>query len=202
MPPALADVHLETPRLILRELALEDAVAVQAWAADPEVYRYMPWGPNTMEDTAVFLRGVIDARRAKPRSTFELGFLARDSGELIGAGGCRIRSVEHRAGDLGYVLRRAAWGRGYATEAAAALLEFGIRVLGLHRVWATCHVDNTRSARVLEKIGMRREGRLRHHVRARGEWRDSYLYAAIDGDPAIRTVLVGASTGLPARTDG
>ncbi len=198
MPPTLADVRLETPRLILRELALEDAIAVQAWAADPEVYRYMPWGPNTLEDTAVFLRSAIEARRAEPRSAFELGFVARGSGELIGAGGCRVRSAQNLDGDIGYVLRRDAWGRGYATEAAAGLLEFGLRVLGLHRVWATCHVDNAGSARVLEKIGMRREGRLRHHVRARGEWRDSYLYAAIDGDPGIGKVLVGGTAGLAA----
>ncbi len=197
MASTLSHVRLETPRLVLRELALEDAVAVQAWAADPEVYQFMPWGPNTMEDTARFLQSVIEARRAEPRSAFELGFVAKDSGELVGAGGCRIQSLPQRAGDLGYVLRRDVWGRGYATEAAAGLLEFGLRGLGLHRVWATCHVDNARSARVLERIGMQREGRLRHHVRARGEWRDSYLYAAVEGDPGIRTVLLTGSTGLP-----
>lgn len=191
MPLTLADVRLETPRLVLRELALEDVPAVQRWATDPEVYRYMPWGPNTMGQSAEFLRTALAARREEPRRTFELGFARKESGELIGAGGCRIRSTVHLEGDIGYVLRRDAWGNGYATEGAAALVEFGIRVLGLHRIWATCHVDNARSARVLERIGMQREGRLRDHVRARGAWRDSYLYAAIDGDGGLRSVLIG-----------
>lgn len=185
MPPALADLRLETARLVLRELSLEDAPAVQLWAVDPEVYQYMPWGPNTLEQTTEFLRTAISARREDPRRTFELGFARKDSGELIGAGGCRIRSTQNLEGDIGYVLRRDAWGCGYATEAAAALVELGLRALGLHRIWATCHVENARSARVLEKLGMRREGRLRDHLRARGAWRDSYLYALLVGDPGI-----------------
>lgn len=191
MPVALADVRLETPRLVLRELALEDAAAVQAWATDPEVYRYMPWGPNSLEQTTEFVQGAMAARRAQPRSTFELAFVAKSSGEVIGAGGCRVRSTVNLEGDIGYVLRRDAWGQGYATEAAAALVALGLRVLGLHRIWATCHVENARSARVLERIGMQREGRLRDHVRARGAWRDSYLYALVDGDPRLPTVLIG-----------
>jgi len=186
----LADVRLDTARLVLRELELDDAMAVQEWSADPEVYRYMPWGPNTSEQTAEFLRTVAATRREDPRRAFELGFVDRRSGRLIGAGGARVRGTAGAEGDIGYVLRRDAWGQGYATEAAAALVEFGLRLLGLHRVWATCHVDNARSARVLEKIGMRREGRLRDHVRARGAWRDSYLYALVEGDPGIRSVLV------------
>ncbi len=180
------EIRLETARLLLRELSLEDVPAVQRWATDPEVYRHMPWGPNTPEQTAEFLRTAIAARSAEPRRVFELGIADRATGELVGACGCRVRSVQNLDGDIGYALRRDRWGQGLATEAAAALVEFGLRALGLHRVWATCHVENARSARVLEKVGMRREGRLRDCVRARGAWRDSYLYALVEGDPGIR----------------
>jgi len=161
---ALDDVRLETPRLVLRELALEDAPAVQEWAADLEVARYMPWGPNTPEQTEAFLRAAVPTRWEKPRRTFELGIELRASGRLAGACGIRIRSPEDRIADVGYTLRRDAWGQGLATEAARALVEFGFRTLGMHRIWATCHVDNARSARVLEKAGIRREGRLRENV--------------------------------------
>ncbi len=186
----LADIHLQTPRLLLRELALEDAPAVQEWAADPEVARYMPWGPNTPEQSEEFLRSVVPTRMESPRRTFELGIVLRASGQLAGACGIRIRDADHRIADLGYVLRRDCWGQGLATEAARALVEFGFRALGMHRIWATCHVENARSARVLEKAGMEREGRLRENVQKGGVWRDSLLYAVIDGDPGFRPVLV------------
>jgi RimJ/RimL family protein N-acetyltransferase len=189
MTPAVDDVRLATPRLVLRELALEDAPAVHAWAADPEVARYMPWGPNTPEQTEAFLRDAVPTRWETPRRTFELGIVLRASGRLVGACGLRIRSLDDRVADLGYTLRRDTWGQGLATEAARALVEFGFRRLGMHRIWATCHVDNARSARVLEKAGMRREGRLRENVRKDGAWRDSWLYAVVEGDPGFTPVL-------------
>jgi len=189
MPPDLAHVYLETRRLVLRELKPTDLAAVHAWAADPEVVRYEPWGPNTPEQTAEYLKRSAAARAEEPRSVFELGFVLKEAGSLIGAGGLRIRSAEHLEADIGYTLRRDAWGRGYATEAAGALVELGLR-LGMHRIWATCHVDNVRSARVLEKLGMRREGRLRENVHQREGWRDSYLYAVLAGDPGIQSVVL------------
>jgi RimJ/RimL family protein N-acetyltransferase len=179
---SLADLRLLTPRLVLRELDLGDGPAVQAWATDPEVCRYMPWGPNTLEQTEAFLRLVAGGRAERPRRMFELGIEERATGRLLGAGGARIQSAEHAVADVGYALRRDAWGQGYATEAGRALVEFALETLGMHRVWATCHVDNQRSARVLEKLGMRREGRLRENVRKDGAWRDSWLYALVAGD--------------------
>ena len=105
--------------------------------------------------------------------------MLKDTDCLIG--GCRIeiRSAANGSGDLGYVLDRRHWGHGYTTEATRALVAFGFGHLALHRIWATCDVDNHASARVLEKLGMRREGRPRQSVRRRGEWRDSYLYATL-----------------------
>jgi RimJ/RimL family protein N-acetyltransferase len=179
---SLSDLRLETPRLVLRELAASDALAVQEWAVDPEVYQFMEWGPNTLAQTQEFLRVAVAARLASPRYAFELGFVRKETGTLVGAGGLRIRSPEHRIADIGYALRRDAWGQGLASEAARALVEFGFRTLGMHRIWATCHVDNARSAHVLEKLGMQREGRLRENVLKDGAWRDSWLYAVVEGE--------------------
>ncbi len=163
---------------------------MQRWADDPEVYRYMEWGPNTLAQTRTYLETVLPTRLEVPRRTFELGFVLRATGELVGAGGLRVRSPEHRVADIGYALRRDAWGQGLATEAARGLVELGLRTLGMHRIWATCHVDNARSARVLERVGMQREGRLRGTTLKNGAWRDSFLYALVEGDPGITPVLV------------
>jgi RimJ/RimL family protein N-acetyltransferase len=174
------DVTMETPRLVLRELAEGDAPAVQEYAGDRQVVSHLDWGPNTSENTATFLALAGATRRALPRTAYHLAIVLRSSGPLIG--GCRIeiRSAASGSGDLGYVLGRSHWGQGYATEAGHALLAFGFGRLALHRIFATCDVDNRASARVLEKLGMRREGRLRQNVRRREEWRDSDVYAILE----------------------
>jgi RimJ/RimL family protein N-acetyltransferase len=183
-------VSLETPRLVLREFSEDDATAVHAYASDAEVVRYLDWGPNTREDTARFLVTARAARDAGPRTTYHLAIVLKTAEHLVG--GCRIeiRNPANGNGDLGYVLHRQAWGHGYATEATRALLAFGFGRLALHRIWATCDVENQASVRVLEKIGMGREGHLRHNVRRKGEWRDSYLYATVEPewrDGSVRT---------------
>jgi ribosomal-protein-alanine N-acetyltransferase len=80
---------------------------------------------------------------------------------------------------MGYLISPAAQGQGYATEAARALLDFGLAAGGLHRITATCDPENTGSVRVLEKIGMSREGHLHDHFLIRGTWRDRLLYARL-----------------------
>jgi RimJ/RimL family protein N-acetyltransferase len=89
-------------------------------------------------------------------------------------------STQHRRGHVGWVVRRDAWGHGYASEAAVALIRFAVDELGLHRIEATCHPDNAASARVMEKAGMTYEGRKRDHLLDRGAWRDSLSYAFVD----------------------
>jgi RimJ/RimL family protein N-acetyltransferase len=175
-------VPLETPSLVLRELATDDGPAVHEYASDAEVVRYLDWGPSTVDETAQFLAVARTAREALPRTVYHLAIVLRATGNLVG--GCRIeiRSAANGVGDLGYVLARPHWGRGYATEATRALVGFGFEQLALHRIWATCDVRNAASARVLEKIGMEREGLLRHSVRRKGEWQDSYLYAILEPD--------------------
>jgi RimJ/RimL family protein N-acetyltransferase len=98
-------------------------------------------------------------------------------------GGCElVVDREHGAGILGYSLARPHWGQGYATEASVALVRLGFESLGMHRISATTDVRNVASWRIMEKLGMRREAHLREHVRQRGQWRDSFLYAILERD--------------------
>ncbi|MFO7957248.1 MAG: GNAT family N-acetyltransferase [Candidatus Brocadiia bacterium] len=173
---------LTTERLVLREFEPADWRAVQEYASDPEVVRYVTWGPNTVEETREFLKRTEDARHREPRRKYSLAVTLRRTGGLLGACGLYISRPQDLGGHIGYVLRRDAWGRGYATEAASRLLQFGFGELGLHRVFATCDVENRASAHVMEKLGMRREGRFREDVRNRGQWRDTYLYAILEGE--------------------
>jgi [ribosomal protein S5]-alanine N-acetyltransferase len=170
---------IETPRLVLRDLEAGDEPAVHAYASDAETVRLLDWGPNTTEDTAGFLSLAQAAREAVPRTAYQLAIVLRATQRLIGGFRIEIRNAASGSGNIGYVLTRDAWGQGFATEAGRAILSFGFQTLALHRIWATCDVENRASARVLEKIGMQREGHLRENVRRRGEWRDSYLYAIL-----------------------
>ena len=133
---------IETPRLVLRDLADGDGPAVHTYAHDAAVVRYLDWGPNSAEDTPRFLAMARTARDAVPRTAYHLAIVLRSTERLIG--GCRIeiRNAASGNGDIGYVLARDAWGHGYATEAARALVAFGFQALALHRIWATCDVEN------------------------------------------------------------
>ena len=124
------NVALETPRLVLREFADDDATPVHAYAADAEVVRHLDWGPNAPEDTAGFLALARAARDAVPRTAYHLAIVLKTADRLVG--GCRIevRSAANGSGDLGYVLDRRHWGQGYATEATRALVDFGFEPPG------------------------------------------------------------------------
>ncbi|MBD3293044.1 MAG: GNAT family N-acetyltransferase [Armatimonadia bacterium] len=169
---------LVTERLELRDFREDDVDAVHGWASDPEVVRFMSWGPNTRELTREFLQRKFAERTGDPRRTWDLAVVRRDIGRVIGSVGLRL-DAERRQAALGYCYDQEAWGQGFATEAAMEMLRFAFEDLELHRVHASADTRNGGSVRVLDKIGMRQEGCLRQHVQMRGEWRDSYLYAIL-----------------------
>ncbi|PRY41290.1 GNAT family N-acetyltransferase [Umezawaea tangerina] len=179
------DIRLVGDRLVLREFADTDLDAVHSFAADPLVTRYTDFGPNSLDDTRAFLAEATSQVTTPGRTHFALAATLADSGELIGSVAIGVTSARHRQGEFGFVFHRGFWSRGYATETGALLLRFGFDHLRLRRVSATCHPDNHASARVLEKVGLRFEGRMRSHLFVRGSWRDSLLYAAVDDDGGV-----------------
>ena len=158
---------------------MDDFESVHLYASDPEVCRYMVYGPNTPEETQQFLRMAIAESDRESPDTIHLAIVERQTNELVGACSLDILSRRNQNGELGYCLNRAKWNKGYATECARALIAYGFTRLGLHRIHATCRPANAASARVLEKAGMRMEGHLRHHKLIRGAWEDSLLYAVL-----------------------
>jgi RimJ/RimL family protein N-acetyltransferase len=171
---------LETERLILREFQETDFEAVHEYGSDPEVVRYLEWGPNTEHDTRNYLQSQIAQQDQQARRVYGLALVLKTSGGLIGACGIHIARPEHKEAFIGYVLNKNYWNQGYITEAARRVVQFGFENLGLHRIYATCDPANVASARVMEKVGMKREGQLREHKLAKGRWRDSLLYAILE----------------------
>lgn len=171
-------LELTTERLLLRDFSAGDLQSVHAYASDPQVCRYTDWGPNTLAQTQEFIDEVVTASLVEQRGSFTWAVTGVDG--LLGAISVTVTSEQHRRGVMGYVLARAHWGRGYATEAAAAVLRFACEELGLERVEATCRPGNVASQRVLMKIGMQQEGLLRSHMLIRGQREDSLLFAAVN----------------------
>ena len=127
-----------------------------------------------------FLTYAKAQRTASPRREWHWAVeLAGHSG-VIGGVSLMVEPEAPLSAELGYWFRQDCWGRGYATEACQYALEFGFLTLDLHRVWGKCHVDNTASARVMEKLGMVREGLIREHVWLRDHYRSSYQFSLLD----------------------
>ena len=170
---------LETARLVLRELKEDDWRALFDYASDIDAVRYMSWGPSDEAETKAFLKLAIAQQSESPRLSYELAVTIKETGQLIGTCGIRILDVTSQNGDFGYILHPSFWGKGFGTELAKRLVEFGQDELDLHRIWATCRPENVASARVLEKAGCLLEGRLKGNMKVRGEWIDSLLYAIV-----------------------
>jgi [ribosomal protein S5]-alanine N-acetyltransferase len=171
--------QIETERLHLRPMRITDAADIFArYAQDPEVARYMTWRPHQgTEESVEFLRRCEQAWRLGTAHAWAIT-LAGDS-QVIGS--IELRLDGHRA-EIGYVLARAEWGKGYMTEAARAVADMSLALPGVYRVAAMCDVENAASARVMEKVGMQREGLLRRyilHPNVSNEPRDVYLYARV-----------------------
>lgn len=173
-------VSVPTERLVLREFRPEDFPAVQQYGSDPHVVEFLPWGPNTEDETREFITRQVAAQEQVPRLSYGLAVALKADDHVIGGCGLCLSAGSDRHGWIRYCLARRFWGCGYATEAARALVAFGFGEFRLHRIFATCDVRNVASAHVLEKLGMTREGHLREDKFIRGHWRDSYVYAILE----------------------
>jgi RimJ/RimL family protein N-acetyltransferase len=173
-------MQLETPRLRLREFVADDWQAVLDYQADPLYLRYYHWTERNADGVREFVQMFLDQQAAQPRTKFQLALEFKSDGRLIGNCGIRINSAEQREANIGYELASWLWGQGLATEAATEIVRFGFAELGMHRIWSWCMAANIGSARVLEKVGMRCEGRLRENEFIKGEWRDHLLFAILD----------------------
>jgi len=169
-------MQIQTERLFLRDFVREDWEQVHRYASDPGVTAFMIWGPNTIDETKAYMEYVIRMQEQQERTGFELAVVLRDTNQLIG--GCGIH-IEGRNAEMGYCFNPEYWGHGYATEAAQALVTFGFKEKGVHRIYATCRPGNSSSANVMRRLGMQQEGHLREHMYHKGQYHDSYLFSIL-----------------------
>lgn len=171
--------ELHTDRLILRPYAPTDVADLVRLAGAREVAATtlrIPH-PYTEQDARDFITAY--ARNSSPETRFAI--TRKSDGQLCGGIGLRVDEAQHHA-ELGYWLGVPYWGQGYATESARVVLNYGFDTLGLHRIYASYVTHNVASGRVLHKIGMRHEGRMREHTCKWDTFYDIECYGILKSD--------------------
>lgn len=167
-------------RIYLREFEFSDWIDLHAYASQEIVCRFQPWGPNNEEQTQTFVNQVIEDSKKVPRTRFVFAIVEQNTEKMIGAGEFNIRSSTNKSGEIAYIVHPDYWGKGIATEVAELLLKFSFNEFHLHRIYATCDPRNIGSSKVLEKIGMTLEGRLRDTLLIKDGWRDSLVFSILE----------------------
>jgi RimJ/RimL family protein N-acetyltransferase len=168
---------IETERLRVRHLVADDLAAMHAIESRPEVVRWLYWEPRTEAEVRQALDNRIARAHERPETGLTFGVEVLGTGVLVGH--ISLTVEPHRQGEIGFIFHPDHQGRGYATEAAAAVLAIAFEAYGLHRVFGRLEARNVASARVLEKLGMRREAHLRENEWIKGEWQSELVYAVL-----------------------
>ncbi len=166
--------------LTLRELQEDDWTALQACLGDAETVRFTEFEPLTEAGARGLVGWALGARQKEPRQAFVFGMSLTPGAALIGIATLTVRDFALREADIGVIVGREYWGRGYGTAAVQELLTLGFGTLGLHRVYGECDPANAGSGRVMEKAGMAREGLRRECLWQKERWVDRLLYAVLD----------------------
>ncbi|GGV31321.1 GNAT family N-acetyltransferase [Actinomadura sp. LOL_016] len=182
---------IETERLTLRPFREDDLEGLYAYQSLTEVARFLYWEPRNLEESRSFLKEKMSAATVEREGDWlVLAVVLRETGELMGEVNLQWRSREHRQGEIGYIFNPAFHGRGFATEAAEVVLRLCFEGLDLHRVVGRIDGRNAASARVLERLGMRREAHLVQNEMVKGEWTDEVVYAMLRDEWDRRTPVV------------
>ncbi len=169
---------LQTPRLLLRRFTMDDAQNMfDLWCNDPEVTRFLSWGPHgTLDNT----KRLLKSWKQRYEDTMFYNWCIEFEGLPIGGIALIMRSEKSLRAELGYCLSNRYKGRGLVTEAACAVLTFAFEDVGLHKICAKHDVENPASGRIMQKLGMRQEGYMKLDAqRLDGTYSDMVLYGIL-----------------------
>ncbi|MEJ9218498.1 GNAT family protein [Paenibacillus glucanolyticus] len=172
---------LETERLRLRRVSMQDANEMYVYASDDEVTKHVTWETHrSVNDSKRFIQFIL-AQYAK-HDIAPWGIELKESGRMVGTVDFVWWKPGHQSAEIGYVLARDCWGQGLMTEAATALLKLGFGQMELVRIQARCITENIGSQRVMEKIGMSYEGTLKKGIKIKGQHWDLKLFSILKED--------------------
>ena len=179
-------MELHTERLSMYELSLSDLSDIHQLHSLKETDEFNTLGiPDSIQSTENLLKGWIEQQQASPRIAYIFRIQLKQTSQFVGLIALTVGKLNFKIAEVWYKIQPTYWRQGYTTEALKKLLEYSFFTLKLHRIEAGCAVENIASIKVLEKVGMVREGLKRSILPIRGEWVDAYLYSILETDFAI-----------------
>jgi ribosomal-protein-alanine N-acetyltransferase len=187
----MSDSILTTKRTYLRLINATHLDSIHQLLSFPEIDKYNTLGiPKDMEETKTIVNPMIADNLADEITNYTLVIENKENNMFIGLLGLKLWGKKHRRGEVWYKILPVHWNLGYATEALSAILVHGFDTLKLHRIQAGCAVNNIASIRVLDKVGMIREGRSRQTLPLKTGWSDNFEYAILDTDQRTSAAVV------------
>jgi RimJ/RimL family protein N-acetyltransferase len=178
-----ADAQIETERLLLRPYREDDVDDLLDTRSRPEVMRYLYGEVGTRAEVVdLIAERAAMTRLAEEGDGLVLAAERRSDRRVIGDVSLAIRSLHHRQAEIGFVFNPDGQGRGYATEAATAVLAIAFGPCAMHRVYGRTDARNTGSAALMRRLGMRQESHLRESEIFKGEWGDELLFAILEDE--------------------
>ncbi|MFK0166706.1 GNAT family N-acetyltransferase [Rhizobium sp. NPDC090279] len=175
-----------TDRLILRGFIPEDFEAYSAYRSLPSVYRYLYSDPPSEQEMRERFDAGFNTRLSEDGDILRCAVVRREDDALVGQVSLKLASKAALQAEVGYIFNPAYAGKGYATEAAEAIITLGFERFGFHRIFARLDAKNTGSIGVVERLGLRREAHLIENDRFNGVWGDEYVYAVLSREWAVR----------------
>jgi len=174
---------IATPRLVLRPFSTADLDDVWAYQRQPEVARHLMWEPRDRRQSQQSVDQMVrEDRLVEEGDCLTLAVVWPATGTVVGQVELVWLSREHRQGEIGYVFNPQHQGQGLATEAAVEMLRIGFEEFDLHRIIGRCSAQNTASARLLARLGMRQEAHFIQNVLVKGEWKEELVYAMLQDE--------------------
>jgi RimJ/RimL family protein N-acetyltransferase len=173
-------MKLETENLILREITESDWENIYVMQSEEEYVKFFPWDIRSEDYIKKLIVKFIKWQKESPRSQYQFLVELKEGSQFIGTGGIHHADSKNRSAETGLRLASKFWGKGYASEASKAMLEFGFNDLNLHRITAEIIADNIPAAERLNQLGMKYEGRFREHKIRDNKWYDSLRFAILD----------------------
>jgi len=180
-------INLKTNNLKIRQAIFSDLKAIHQLLILPETDRFNTLGlPENIEVTKSFVDDWVKAMQKEKITNYTFTLLDRQGGKFIGLFGLNLGREIYKSGEVWYKLSPNFWSKGFATESLNSILDFCFKDLNLHRIEAGCAVENTASYKVMEKVGMIREGRCRKVLPLENGWSDTFEYAILDTDKRLK----------------
>jgi RimJ/RimL family protein N-acetyltransferase len=174
--------EIKTDRLVLRPINTDDADALFAYRSDSIANQYQGWIPNTIRDAHDFIRNRISPVFDVTGTWFQFVIIKREQDELIGDIGIHFLDTEKKQVEIGFTLDKRHQGKGYASEALKAVIHYLFKKSHKHRITASIDPDNSKSIRLVERLGFRKEAHFKSSVMNHGKWADDLVYAILEDE--------------------